>query len=129
MHPRIDSISAAQGYLTGGQSLTIKGFGLLGTTSTVTVDGVSCNVNLQLSNDTSLVCETGPKATASVKATPQPGQPGITYTKTTKPPTVVLATAIETLMNDGAPGLTHTYEGWFLAPQTGNYRFFTTADD
>ena len=32
-------------------------------------------------------------------------------------------------MNDGTPGLTHTYEGWFYAPETGNYKFFTTADD
>jgi hypothetical protein len=46
-HPKIDSISADAGYTTGGQTLTIKGWGLKGTTLAnvdVKVDGVSCKV-------------------------------------------------------------------------------------
>ena len=46
-HPKIDSISQADGYITGGQTLTITGWGLKGTTLadvSVTVDGVSCTV-------------------------------------------------------------------------------------
>ena len=46
-HPKIDSISATTGYNTGGQHLTITGWGLKGTTLAdveVTVDGVACKV-------------------------------------------------------------------------------------
>jgi hypothetical protein len=43
VHPVIDSISAATGYVTGGQALKINGFGLNGKAE-VTVDGVPCEV-------------------------------------------------------------------------------------
>jgi hypothetical protein len=46
-HPKIDSISASAGYTTGGQTLTISGWGLKGTSLadvSVTVDGVACVV-------------------------------------------------------------------------------------
>ena len=46
VHPRIDQISNPQGYWTGGQTLTINGWGLKGVTSTtVSVDGVPCLVD------------------------------------------------------------------------------------
>jgi hypothetical protein len=46
-HPKIDTISAASGYMTGGQELTITGWGLRGTTLAnveVLVDDVACRV-------------------------------------------------------------------------------------
>ena len=46
-HPKIDSISATDGYITGGQVITLTGWGLKGETIanvTVTVDGVACKV-------------------------------------------------------------------------------------
>lgn len=47
-HPKIDAISMEEGYVTGGQTLTIDGWGLKGATGmqdvSVTVDGVPCSV-------------------------------------------------------------------------------------
>lgn len=78
VHPRIDSISAASGYLSGGQALEIKGFGLSGKDISVKVDGVGCLVNPALSSDTSIICETGAKSTPSKVNVPQPGNYGAT---------------------------------------------------
>ena len=91
----------------------IEGFGLKGTSTTVTIDGITCVVDAKRSTDEKVYCETGPKATASVSG-PQPGQPGITYTfvnptnadenptwanslDATHPKTTSLATSLETL--------------------------------
>lgn len=46
-HPKIESVSAASGFTTGGQTLSIKGWGLKGNTTAdveVMVDGVACKV-------------------------------------------------------------------------------------
>ena len=46
-HPKITSISAAEGYTTGGQTLTINGWGLKGDKLSdidIKVDGVACKV-------------------------------------------------------------------------------------
>jgi hypothetical protein len=59
--------------LGGGQTLVIKGFGLKGKASVVKVDGVDCKVNIPLSTDTALYCETGAKETESITNKPQPG--------------------------------------------------------
>jgi hypothetical protein len=40
----MDTISASSGYTTGGQDLTITGYGLTGTSVGVTVGGVACEV-------------------------------------------------------------------------------------
>ena len=51
-HPKIDSISKTDGYVTGGQAMTINGWGLKGDTLndvTVTVDGVPCTVTTSTS--------------------------------------------------------------------------------
>ena len=76
-HPKIDSISEADGYLTGGQALTINGWGLKGTTLDdveVTVDGVTCKVTS--SNLDSITCVTGTAAAVSTEGA-QPGSPGL----------------------------------------------------
>ena len=42
-HPKINSISAEEGYITGGQTIKIEGEGLkITNTSSVTIDGVEC---------------------------------------------------------------------------------------
>jgi hypothetical protein len=46
-HPKIDAINRESGYNTGGQELTITGWGLKGATladTKVTVDGIACTV-------------------------------------------------------------------------------------
>jgi len=41
---RIDSISATQGYTSGGQVLTVKGHGFSSEKISVTLDGIACKV-------------------------------------------------------------------------------------
>jgi len=61
VHPKIDSINAATGYKTGGQTMIIKGHGLKGLTTSVSVDGVACVIDAARSTDEQVVCETGSK--------------------------------------------------------------------
>lgn len=65
--PKIDSISAQAGYTSGGQPLTITGFGLDGDNVDVKVDGVPCSVISQSSNK--VTCITGPRSAASTNNT------------------------------------------------------------
>jgi len=76
-HPKIDLISAVDGYTTGGQTLKIEGWGLKGNTLSdveVVVDGVPCAV--QSSTLTEITCITGAAAQVSFEG-PQPGSPGL----------------------------------------------------
>lgn len=128
VHPRIDAISAASGFLNGGETLVITGQGLSGTSKTVTVDGVACTVIDAASSDTEIRCTTGKKAAASTTGVIMPGQQGIKYSNGS---TTSLTTAIETIHPNkaGFDKKTHVYEGWFKAPETGDYRFYVAADD
>jgi hypothetical protein len=56
-HPKIESISATEGYSTGGQTLVISGKALSGTSTTVTVDDIDCVVKSQTTLE--ITCETG----------------------------------------------------------------------
>ena len=73
VHPKIDSIEASQGYITGGQELNISGSGLT-TAAEVTVDGVTCTVTAATA--TGITCTTG-AATSESSEGHQPGQPGL----------------------------------------------------
>ena len=115
--------------MEGGQTLVIKGFGLKGNSSVVKVDGVDCKVNISLSTDTTLYCETGPKGTPSITSKPQPGQPGISRSVNTTPVLNDIVTTLETVPQGLVEGKTHTYEGWFKAPESGEYKFYVAADD
>lgn len=55
--PKIESISAASGSTSGGQTLTLTGNGFDGTTVSVTADGVDCEVMTK--SETELTCLTG----------------------------------------------------------------------
>ena len=79
-HPKIDGVSAGSGYTTGGQELTISGWGLKGTNGVddveVLVDGVSCDV--KSSTLETITCVTGEAAQVSNDGVSQPGSPGLT---------------------------------------------------
>lgn len=63
VHPKIESVNATSGSITGYQNLKIEGYGLNGTAVSVTVDGEPCNI--KLSNFTQIQCKTGVKSSAS----------------------------------------------------------------
>jgi hypothetical protein len=78
-HPKIDAISHTAGYNTGGQELTITGWGLKGATladTKVTVDGVACTVTSATMEK--VKCVTGAASANSVSGMSQPGNPGLT---------------------------------------------------
>lgn len=75
VHPKISEISQSEGYLTGGQELTIKGWGFNGTEVSVEIDGIACEV--VTAEREQITCITG--ATDFESATGyQPGQQGLT---------------------------------------------------
>lgn len=76
VHPLIESIDASEGYATGGQELTISGFGLKGDAE-VLVDGVICKVTA--TSDDEITCKTDSVARLSTTGY-QPGQPGLRQT-------------------------------------------------
>jgi len=99
-----------------------------------------------LSSDSNLVCETGARATASLINTSQPGAYGLKHNFAnpedpkkyptwnsivdgTIPVKSSLATTLETPKNiyDSLSG--HIYDGWFYAPESGNYKFYLSGDD
>ena len=78
-HPKIDSISKTTGFNTGGQELTITGWGLKGATladTQVTVDGIACTVTSVTMEK--VKCVTGTASANSVSGISQPGNPGLT---------------------------------------------------
>ena len=145
-HPKIDSISAADGYLTGGQTLTIGGWGLKGETLAnveVTVDGVACKVT----NSTleSITCVTGAAAAVSLEG-PQPGHHGlkqriIDFEDPNKGPYWGMFTdgqhpVVETKLLTGFENSYGNYsrlgtdaQGWFKAPETGKYKFHMSCNN
>jgi hypothetical protein len=66
-HPKIDSISSTDGYTTGGQTLTISGWGLKGKSINdvkISVDGVPCTVMSHEQDE--IVCVTNAAAGVSL---------------------------------------------------------------
>ena len=64
VHPVIDSVSASEGFATGGQHLEITGYGLDGEDIEVLVDNVPCSV--KSTTETGIICETGAAQAPSV---------------------------------------------------------------
>jgi len=142
-HPKIDSISAVDGYLTGGQTLTIGGWGLKAEKLEdveVTVDGVACKVTS--STLESITCVTGAAAAVSVEG-PQPGHHGLKQRiidpeDPDKGPYWGMFTdeqhpVVETKLLTGFENSYGNYsraaadaKGWFKAPETGRYKFHTS---
>jgi len=149
--PVIFDISQNQGYLTGGQNLTIHGFGFNHKDIDIKVDGQSCAVTRFQEHQVD--CTVAPKAEISVIDTPQVGQYGIRrkffdYSKAEKekdgftpwefiwserwkkltPLYEALNTNLESHRNVG-DYLTHQFKGWFIPPATTKYRFYHSCDD
>ena len=138
-HPKIESISVASGYQTGGQTLTVNGWGLKAEKNSdaeVTVDGVACKVTETSAE--SLTCITGKTENVSFEGS-QPGSPGVlsrvieptgnpswNYRDPTKIDEKYVTTKLLTNWEDNhrrhITANTHS-KGWFKAPETGKYRF------
>lgn len=71
VHPRIKEISQADGWTTGGQELTIAGWGFNGTDVSVEIDGVACEVTSAKRD--AITCVTGATDSESSSGY-QPGQ-------------------------------------------------------
>jgi len=74
----ISQVSESQGYLTGGQEITIKGMGFNHGTVATEIDGVACTEVRK--SDTEFVCKTGSKSTASDTTSDKAGQNGLKKT-------------------------------------------------
>jgi len=82
-HPTIFSVTKSDGYITGGQEMTINGWGLkpeLGDLSKVSIeiDGIPCVVKTAIMDK--ITCITGAAPAISHDGVSQPGSPGLTQT-------------------------------------------------
>jgi hypothetical protein len=119
---------------------------LSGQDISVKVDNVGCLVNHSLSSDKSIICETGSKVTPSLVGVSQPGNYGVSHSyvnpsdefknvdwsqiKTNVYPTVKsLKTTLETIRFVYDEKSAHSSDGWFYAPETGQYKFYLSSDD
>ena len=145
-HPKIDSISQVDGYTTGGQTLSITGWGLKGTTLddvSVTVDGVDCSVISSTSEE--ITCMTGAADAISNDGVSQPGSPGLKqqildsddddanpyWNMRTDGAVPVVETKLQTAFENSYNNYTRAgsvSNGWFKAPATGNYKFYMSCD-
>jgi hypothetical protein len=138
--PVITSVSANTGFTTGGQLLTLTGYGFNSTTAAVTVDGVTCAV--KSFSATSLTCQTGSKGSASVTGN-QVGQQGLkreVYNATTSlslndigttavPTGVKLGLSLEPPQNEKEGHWGNRYTGYLKAPISGRFRFYMACDN
>jgi hypothetical protein len=136
---RLDSIDAETGYTTGGQVLTVKGYGFGGEKVEALVDGVPCKV---FENDENhFKCITGANSNPS-PAGKFVGQHGLrrkfinsTYVLTYE--NIASSTEFEEKLamdleapaniKDGHSG--NIYTAYFKAPASANYRFYISCDD
>ena len=118
VHPRLTTVNFNDGYTTGGQEIHITGVTLNGTNVDVQVGGSPCDI---VERDFDFItCVT--RASEPSQIGYQPGQPGLTYIQNTEDyqEYLQLASTFEVLhLNSSNP-----VSGWFLAPATGQYRFY-----
>lgn len=139
--PVIFDISATEGYVAGGQELTVTGSGFNFGDVVVDIDGYSCEI-LSKTNE-EFVCATGEADDVSTTDTDTIGGYGVkwifyndTYTMSEstistnglEPQSTELLTAFETPTNF-EDYYSSYLRGWFVAPKTGNYRFYIACDD
>ena len=146
--PVIFGVSANSGFKTGGQELTVKGYGFDTGKIDAKVDGVPCNVTSFAKDQ--FTCEVQPAASASVVDVPHIGQHGIrrmlvnssmnanqqyvwldNFDDMTKPDWTrqeSLAMNIEMPPNLG-DRMSNNFTGWFVPPATTRYRFYMSCDD
>lgn len=131
--PVIFDISQNTGYLTGGQNLTVRGFGFNHKKIDVKIDGAPCTVTRYM--DDKFDCQVSSKAEISKIDTPQLGQHGVKRSywkggnwKVDKPKYSTLHTNMETYHNSD-DSYSSQFKGWFIAPATTKYRFYMSCDD
>jgi hypothetical protein len=101
----VDLISADEGYTTGGQTLTINGFGLKAKFAEIDikVDGVACKVLTSALDK--ITCMTGSKTAISHEGE-QPGSPGLR--EKVYDPTNSATNPYEAMFTDGKHPVTET---------------------
>jgi hypothetical protein len=136
--PVIYNISEHIGYNTGGQNLTITGYGFDSGTIKATVDGKNCKVTSFGRHE--FDCTVESRVGISDLNKPHIGQHGLSrdfINKTTgisysgiddEPSEKQLAINLATEYNFG-DNLGSIYKAWFYPPKTAKYRFYMVCDD
>lgn len=139
--PVIFSTSAAGGYHSGGQNLTISGHGFSNGNISVSVDGVDCKVTQR--QDKSVSCDVQPKGNSSVVDAPYSGSNGISWRFDDNNNRYgSLSSFSDSIVYDKEIALTEFETGYsvghkyrqqlrsvFVAPATKRYRFYMASDD
>lgn len=137
--PVINSIDSTSGYTTGGQLVTVRGYGFNSENITTLIDGVPCT--LISSSQEAFTCRTGSQPTPSSNSF-YPGGHGLrrkffneTYTPTltnltrSQNFTETLAMDLEPQTNYKGGPSGNAYTGYLKAPATARYRFYIACDD
>lgn len=146
--PVIKEVSIHEGFTSGGQSLTVKGWGFNSPNIDAKVDGVPCEVTAYQKDQ--FTCEVGAAQNISTVDVPYFGQHGVrhvlvnsskdrdnnwvwlnNYDDELRPDWTreeSLALTLEAPI-DIAERIVHNYKGWFVAPATTRYRFYLACDD
>lgn len=143
--PVIFGTSSNSGYTTGGQNLTVSGYGFDYGEIIATVDGQPCTVTQQSS--TAFSCEIQPKSEVSVQNSSYVGSHGLRrhfingteannnnwlnwweLTKNRYNFTEHLALTLGARRNEGDK-IGNIFKGWFIAPATTRYRFYIACND
>ena len=145
----IFDVSSNTGYTSGGQNLTVYGQGFDNPNIQATVDGVPCSVTAY--SKYSFSCEAQQAAAASVVDVPKIGQHGLVQTMVNSTrntagdfvwvntidetnhvnwtSTKSLLLELETPPNMYGDRYAQKLQGWFVAPETGRFRFSMACDD
>jgi hypothetical protein len=76
---KIDSINMGEGYTTGGQNISIEGYGFTHGNVSIKVDGVDCAVTSY--SKYAVNCETGVTSSESVTSTNTVGAQGVRFSQ------------------------------------------------
>jgi hypothetical protein len=136
---KIDSVSMPEGYTSGGQNLSIEGYGFTHGNISISVAGVDCEVTSF--SEYGVNCETGASDTVSSWSDTTVGGQGVRYSQYNysswiglssidnySPTAEYIHTSLASTFNIG-DWMSAKYSGFFKAPTTTMYRFYMTCDD
>ena len=137
--PVVFNLSHNKGYTTGGQNITVQGYGFDSGTIHASFDGVQCEVTSFTRHEFN--CQVKPKAAASDMSHTYVGQYGVTRHFINKTSSYLdfdniedeayvkmLALDLSAERNFGDK-LGSVYKTWFVPPKTTRYRFYMICDD
>ena len=143
--PVIFGLNYNTGYVTGGQNLSINGFGFMSGNISVTVAGLPCIVSFF--TNTQINCQVSPSSNISNTNGTFIGSNGIRRTmyngtnqntvnfnnmKISNPSNLtisnLLTLQLETSLSSGYY-YGSVLQGWFVPPESTNYRFYMACDD